>query len=290
MQISAATLTRATDVIFDADGADLASTSAADPPPLTASVPQRGAALVWAPRNRAGPVSVPVSGSATTGFDTVPRNRTQDVAFHAGTGLDLTVPSQATQLTDGIASILELFFGGDPSVGPNSVTDDQGRSIAFWLTRDPAIVDTGADNPDIPGWPLCRWTKGDSVSFADMQAVIHNVNCRDNASWNGATFSAEYGAELGQTTWHEFHHAAYELADEYPGGAHYQTRDLPNNMTSATECARWGAEPALCTQMGTTGWWRAAPMPDVMVGNTRENADDKRRATMVQNICSTGGC
>lgn len=290
MQISGATLTRATDVIFDADGGDLPSASPADPPPVSTSVPQRAAALVWAPQARAGPVSVPVSGSPAMGFTTVPRNRTQDVAFHAGTGLDLTVPSQATQLSDGIARILEVFFGGDSNVGPNSITEDQGRSIAFWLTRTPAIVETGADNPDIPGWPLCRRTKLESVSFADMQAVIHNVNCRDNADWNGATFSAEFGAGLGYVAWHEFHHAAYELADEYPGGAHYQTRDLPNNMSSATECARWGAEPALCTQIGTTGWWRAATMPDVMIGNTRQNADDKRRATMIQNICSTGGC
>lgn len=291
MPIGMPTLTRATDVIFDADASDLASATAADPPPLTASTPQRGAALVWAPQNRAGPVSVPVTGSVTTGFDTVPRNRTQDVAFHVGTGLDLAIAAQATQVSDGISNILSVFFGGDALVGANSVTADRGRSIAFWLTRKPAIVDTEAASPGAPSAPLCRRTQLESVPFADMQAVIHAVNCRDNADWNSVTFSAEFGSGLGRVTWHEFHHAGYDLADEYPpDGGYFQTATLPNVMRNATECAREGAQPNFCAQIGTTGWWRAAPMPDVMVGNTRENLDDSRRAKMVQDICSTGGC
>lgn len=290
MPIGMPTLTRSTSVIFDADASDLASVSLADPSPLTASAPQRGAALVWAPQNRAGPVSVPVSGSVATGFDTVPRNRTQDVAFHVGTGLDLAVAAQAAQVGEGISNILNLFFGGVPAVGANSVTDDRGRSIAFWLTRKPAIVDTDPANSDIPGAPLCRRTQLESVPFADMQAVIHAVGCRDNADWNGATFSAAFGAALDIITWHEFHHAAYDLADEYPGGSHFQTATLPNVMRNSTECALWGAEPSLCVQIGTTGWWRSGPKPDVMDENTRENLDDRRRAKMMQNICSTGGC
>jgi hypothetical protein len=117
------------------------------------------------------------------------------------------------------------------------------------------------------------------------------VNCRDNADWNGASFSAEYDSVLALVTWHEFHHAAYDLADEYPpDGAYYQTAAVPNVMANATECTSKGAEPLLCVQIGTTGWWRAGPMPDVMIGNTRENLDDLRRASMIQNICSTGGC
>jgi hypothetical protein len=291
MRIGMQTLTRATEVIFDADASDLASGSTADPAPQTASAPERGAALVWLPQNRAGPVSVPVSGSVMKGFDTVPRSRTQDVAFHVGTGLDLTSAAQATQVSDGISNILSVFFGGDPRVGANSVTVDRGRSVAFWLTRTPAIVDTEPPYPGTPGAPLCRRTQLESVPFADMQAVIHAVNCRDNADWNSATFSAEFGGALGTTAWHEFHHAAYDLADEYASdGSYYQTSTLPNVMRNATECAREGAEPSLCVQIGTTGWWRAGPTPDVMIGNTRENLDDRRRAKMMQDICSTGGC
>jgi hypothetical protein len=291
MQIGSPTLTRATDVIFDATASDLSSTSNADPPPAMASFPQRAAALVWLPQNRAGPVSVPVTGTIATGFNNVNRNRTQDVAFHAGTGIDLTVRTQANEFSDGIGNILNVFFGGDPAVGATSVTADAGQSIAFWLTRTPAVIDTDGGLSGAPGAPLCRRTQFESVPFADMQAVIHKVNCRDNADWNHASFSAEFDFSLGRVTWHEFHHAAYDLADEYPpDGGYFETGTLPNVMLGATACALRGAVPALCTQIGTTGWWRAAPTPDVMIGNTRENLDDTRRAVMMQNICSTGGC
>jgi hypothetical protein len=291
MQIGMATLTRATDVIFDADASDLPSINPADPPPASASFPRRAAALVWAPQNRAGPVSVPVTGTAALGFNSVSRARTQDVAFHAGTGIDITIPAQATQLNAGIGSILDLFFGGDPQVGANTVTADGGQSLGFWLTRTPATVDTESASSGAPGLPICRRSQVEPVPFADMQAVIHAVLCRDTADWNGASFSAEFDDTLARVAWHEFHHAAYDLADEYPpDGAYYQTGTLPNVMSNATECAVKGAEPGLCAQIGTTGWWRAGPMPDVMVGNTRENLDDIRRGQMVQDICSTGGC
>ena len=65
---------------------------------------------------------------------------------------------------------------------------------------------------------------------------------------------------------------------------------LPNVMNGPTNCALYGAEPSFCVQIGTTGWWRAAPMPDVMIGNTRENLDDMRRAKWVQNKCSSRLC
>src|SRR4029453_10329226 len=128
MQIGLPTLTRATDVIFDADASDLPAMNAAEPPPLSASFPQRAAALVWVPQNRAGPVSVPVIGSTAAGFNNVPRNQTQDVAFHAGTGIDISIRAQATQFSDGIGDILNVFFGGDPAVGATSVTADRGQS------------------------------------------------------------------------------------------------------------------------------------------------------------------
>jgi hypothetical protein len=291
MQIGSSTLTRATDVIFDATASDLPSTSNADPPAATASLPQRAAALVWLPQNRAGPVSVPVTGSIATGFNNVDHNRTQDIAFHAGTGIDLTVRAQANEFSDGIGNILNVFFGGDPAVGATSVTADAGQSIAFWLTRTPAVIDTDGGLSGAPGAPLCRRTQFESVPFADVQAIIHKVNCRDNSDWNHASFSAEFDFALGRVAWHEFHHAAYDLADEYPpDGGYFQTGTLPNVMQNATDCALYGATPALCTQIGTTGWWRAAPTPDVMIGNTQENLDDTRRAVMMQNICSTRGC
>jgi hypothetical protein len=133
----------------------------------------------------------------------------------------------------------------------------------------------------------------DYVSFAEVQAVIHTVNCRDNADGNGATFSAELGGgfPVENIVWHEFHHAAYDLADEYPpDGGYFQTGDLPNVMSSANECTLKGAEPQFCAQIGTSGWWRASPNPDVMVNNTRENLDETRRATLIYNRCKAAQC
>jgi hypothetical protein len=288
MQISMATMMRATEVIFDATASDVASP--ANSPPPEASLAPRAAALVWG-SNRAGPVSVPVSGNIAQGFNNVGLDRTQDVAFHAGTGVDLTVPAQSTRFSEGIGRILEVFFGGDSEVGPTSVTADAGQSVAFWLARAPAVIDTTAARPGFPTWPLCALTRLDSVSFADVQAVFHDVNCRDNAG-NGV-FTSELGEELagGRVTWHEFHHAAYQLADEYPpDGGYFQTSMLPNVMKGPAECALFGAEPNFCAQIGTTGWWRAAPMPDVMIDNTRENLDDMRLAKWTQNNCASRRC
>ena len=288
MQISMATMTRSTEVIFDATATDVAS-APNSPVPQTSLAP-RAAALVWGP-NRPGPISVPVTGNIATGFNNVDHNRMQDVAFHVGTGIDLTVAAQATRFGDGIGTILNVFFGGDRAVGPTSVAADAGQSIGFWLSRTPAVIDTKGALSGAPTWPLCTLTKIESVSFADVQGVIHDVNCRDNAP-NGV-FTSWLGSELAgsRVTWHEFHHAAYGLADEYPpDGGYWEDPMLPNVMNGRTNCALYGAEPSFCVQIGTTGWWRAAPMPDVMIGNTRENLDDMRRAKWVQNKCSSRLC
>jgi hypothetical protein len=230
---------------------------------------------------------VPVIGSVGQGFNNVGHDRIQDVAFHAGTGIDLADLTQATRLSDGIGTILNIFFGGDPAVGPTSVTADAGQSLGFWLARTPAVVGTtSASTTNATTWPLCSLGRLDSVSFADVQAVLHDVNCRDNAG-NGV-FTSWLGSELAgsRVTWHEFHHAAYGLADEYPpDGGYWQDSMLPNVLKGPAECALFGAEPALCVAIGTTGWWRSGPTPDVMITNTRENLDDLRRAKWIQDRC-----
>jgi hypothetical protein len=161
--------------------------------------------------------------------------------------------------------------------------DGKRAPFAFWLSQDTANVSLDSSGD-------CTWSGlQNGVPFAEMQAIIHRVNCRDNADINHATFSALYGSPL--IVWHEFHHAAFDLADEYPpDGGYFETADLPNVMKDARECALFGAEPALCEQIGTTGWWRAAPKPDVMLDGTRENADEKRRAILIMTQCKAGQC
>jgi hypothetical protein len=272
-------------VVFEAAASDIGG----DPTPKTGAVGPRAASLSFSATVGAGGISLPAIGDLTTGFMTPPRSRTQDVVFHAGTGISLQDQSQTTLFNSIIKDVLKVFFGGDAFVGANSVTADQGQSIAFFVTPAPAVVTTTAAWPDFPDWPLCDRSHVVSVPWADIQAIIHNVNCRDNSDGNDASFSAS-AAGAAYTAWHEFHHAAYDLADEYPGGSHWQNSVCPNNMSDATQCATKGAEPLLCSLISNTSWWRAAPTPDVMIDNTRENKDDLCRASLIQNICKTNGC
>lgn len=61
-------------------------------------------------------------------------------------------------------------------------------------------------------------------------------------------------------------------------------------MNGPNECTLRGAEPSLCASIGTTGWWRSGPANDVMIGNTQENLDDRRRATFIINKCKAAQC
>jgi hypothetical protein len=295
VQVSAATLTRAGGsttgagaLAFDATASDLSNPANAAPEPARFSFPTRGA-FITGPGQMTIAANIPLTGSTGSGFNIPARNSTVDVAFHAGSGFDLTSQPQATNFSDVIDRSLRLFFGGDPTVGTTSTMTDEPR-VAFWVSQKPAtVVLQPGSNP--PG--LCDRTHVDYVSFAEVQAVIHTVNCRDNADGNGATFSAELGGgfPVENIVWHEFHHAAYDLADEYPpDGGYFQTGDLPNVMSSANECTLKGAEPQFCAQIGTSGWWRASPNPDVMVNNTRENLDETRRATLIYNRCKAAQC
>jgi hypothetical protein len=274
---------------FDATASDLSDFSP-NSTPASVSVPTREAFITVPSPNMTVEVSVPVTGTPATGFTLAPRNSTIDVAFHAGTGLDVSVPAQANTVSDIIDRSLRLFFGGNASVRDTSTMPGSGSSnIAFWLSLKPATVTVANSNPP----NLCDRSHVEYVPFAEVQAIIHTVQCRDNADSNGATFSAELGGgfPVENIVWHEYHHAAYELADEYPpDGGYFESNDFPNVMSNANECSLKGAEPTLCAQIGTTGWWRAAPNPDVMIGNTRENADEKRRATLTFNRCKGGQC
>ncbi|UUZ73309.1 M64 family metallopeptidase [Polaromonas sp. P1(28)-8] len=286
------TATGTGNIAIEAFADDLPNQGGVAPAAASARVAPRGLDITRTSGSRPIMVSVPLTGGPTQGFDIVPRNQTLDVAFHAGTGLDLTRPAQATFFSDFVGNAHQLFFGGDAAVGDTmTMTPAGAAATAFWLSKTPAIV--GIRGSGTQG-NLCDRQFVDYVSFAETQAVIHNVNCRDNADAGGGTFSALIGSgSVGSTRilWHEFHHAVYDLADEYPpDGGYFQTADLPNVMNGPNECTLRGAEPSLCASIGTTGWWRSGPANDVMIGNTQENLDDRRRATFIINKCKAAQC
>lgn len=296
-------------LVFEATATDLTSPSGADPQPASQTILPRGASVGPLLGRGHGAISAPVETDAEAGFKLVDHSRTFDVAIHSGTGFDLSSPASVTQFTDIVDRSVRLIFGEDVFVKGTTVSESPD-AFAFWFTTSHADIGVYADKGDA----LCRRDHVDYLPFAEVQAVFHLVNCRDTADGSGSTFSALASPTFSavRTFWHELHHGAFDLADEYADdGAYYQTGDnSPNVMGSDVACRQLGAQPDLCEEIGAkeeddcvargkpvdecpirrVGWWRAGPRPDVMIGNTVENADDRRRASAVITRCRSGRC
>lgn len=241
-------------------------------------------------------VDVPVIRDPSGPFRQGTRNM-KDVALHAGTGIELATPAGRAVFSDAVTALRRVLFGGSPSVRLNSVSESPDQ-LGIWLARTPATVTTVTT---LQAANLCERQGVQPVAFAETQAVIHRVNCRDNADFGGATFSTELASSasgFASVFWHELHHAIFDLADEYCcDGGYGAPRPFPNIFGSLAECQAGGAEPALCVMtlnaMNVStpqSLWRSGPLPDVMVDNTRENADDLRRARFVFAECRQGRC
>jgi hypothetical protein len=96
MPIGLTTITTVTNqgTVFDAAASDISA-------PLDAThkaeaAPPRAAFLSFSATSGAGAISLPATGDLAHGFQTPTRSRTQDVVFHAGTGISLQNASQIT--------------------------------------------------------------------------------------------------------------------------------------------------------------------------------------------------
>lgn len=295
-------------LVFEASATDLPNPAGVDPQPASAVVAARGTSVGPTLGRGFGAISIPLEPNGASGFKTFDRRRAVDVAIHPGTGFDLADPASRTQFVDTVDTSMRLIFGEDSSVKATSVTSAPD-AFAFWFTTTRADIGVYADKGDA----LCRRDALTPLPFAEVQGVFHLVDCRDTADGSGSTFSALASPTFAaaRTFWHELHHGAFDLADEYADdGGYFQTFDFPNVLGSAAACQQFGAEPSLCEQIGAreedactakgtpvkdcpirrVDWWRSGPRSDVMIGNTVENADDRRRANFVIDRCRRGQC
>ena len=96
-----------------------------------------------------------------------------------------------------------------------------------------------------------------SLSFAEGKVILHQNNLRDYTMGDGL-----YSTEMQNrgTILHESGHGLFALADEYPGGSHWQESVLPNNWSTmaAAQTAAPGVGKAAsdAVQIGTDGWYK----------------------------------
>jgi hypothetical protein len=144
----------------------------------------------------------------------------------------------------------------------------------------------------------------------ETQGVLHRVSCRDNAWPSSGQFSVMGFDSI--TAWHEFHHAAYFLNDEYccDGGYGLPLIDSANEYSSLGTCQAKSVQAATCLPIQctcppapascagvcfppfskNTGRWRSDPDPDLMKSGVIEQGDDMRAAIQRFVQCQLGGC
>ncbi|MFC1511718.1 hypothetical protein ACFL5H_00800 [Candidatus Latescibacterota bacterium] len=95
-----------------------------------------------------------------------------------------------------------------------------------------------------------------NISFAETKVLMHQNNLRDYAT--GGLFSTEM--QNRGTMMHESGHSMFNLADEYPGGAHWQANIFPNNWSTLAgaqaDAPNRHKTTADAREMGTSGWYK----------------------------------
>ena len=249
------------------------------------------------------PVRLDVSAEAVSSgtIRQIPYTRTVDIVFYAGTGYELSTPGGARvfsrRLLDEQREMLRAAVGkpGASSLGEN------WAATSFHVSLSAATVKAG-------GWRVggllefnqCEHSTPNPVPWGDAQGILHpGVACRD---WSvpGPFYSAGNPA----ISWHELHHAAFGLSDEYCAGTiHHQHPRFPNVYTNQAECMRLGSNPATCARIAfpvgcngaaccSTDFWRSDSSPnDAMVGNGEvEGPDDLRAVRGKFRECRAGRC
>jgi hypothetical protein len=224
----------------------------------------------------------------------MPHNRAIDVAYFAGSGYEFQSAAGAATFSGRLQEELETMLGvAKTHTQPSSLADNL-PAVSFYVALAPGTVN------HVSMFDMCEHSTAGPVSFADAQGILHpNLGCRD---WSvpGPFYSAGDAA----TSWHELHHAAFGLSDEYcKGTIHYQRARNPNVYNSQGDCQRLSSDPATCMRIAdppgctdpncecSTSYWRSGPADDdVMINNTREQADDLRAVRGKFDDCRLGGC
>lgn len=250
------------------------------------------------------PVRLDVSAESVSSgtIRQVPYTRTVDIVFYAGTGYELSTPGGARVFSRRLLDEQrEMLRAAVTKPGASSLAENLAAT-SFHVSLSAATVKAG-------GWRVggllpfnqCEHSTPNPVPWGDAQGILHpGSDCRD---WSvpGPFYSAGNPA----ISWHELHHAAFGLSDEYCAGTiHHQHLRFPNVYTSQAECVRLASNPTTCARIAepvgcsgaacscSTDFWRSDSSPnDAMVGNGEvEGPDDLRAVRGKFRECRAGRC
>lgn len=245
------------------------------------------------------PVRVNVSAEKVAGgkIALVPYKRAVDIIFFAGTGYTgypLTTTMGTSAFSDRLSVELATMLGIAPTLSLSPIEDstlprrsslaDNLSAVSFYASPAPAVVKRGEG---LIG--MCEHSTSGPVAWGDAQGILHpNLPCRD---WSVP--GPFYSAKNASTSWHEMHHAAFQMSDEYcEGTVHSQRGKFPNVYNTQAECVLKSSNAATCARICSTDYWRSDPSrDDVMLENKGvEQADDMRAANGKFDECKAGGC
>ena len=246
------------------------------------------------------PVRMNVSAELTSrgGVTQLPHQRTIDIIFFAGGGYE----KSSKAFMERLVGEFETMMGVSDLTGDFGFTHRQPSTLAenydavsFYVSSAPAIV-----NPNSV-FGMCEHSTISPVPFGDAQGILHpNLDCRD---WSVP--GPFYSARDPDTSWHEMHHAAFGLSDEYcEGTVHFQNSTLPNVYNSAKDCRFLSTNPTGCMRIEepqgctatnsctcSTSYWRSdAGDRDVMRRQGIQESDDIRSTRGKFAECRAGRC
>jgi hypothetical protein len=224
----------------------------------------------------------------------MPHHRAIDIVLYAGTGYEVQSTAGATVFSTRLGAELETMLGVAPKLERTSSLSEHLPAVNFYVAQAPGIVN------HVSLFDMCEHSTAGPVPFGDAQGILHpELDCRD---WSVP--GPFYSAGTPSISWHEMHHAAFGLSDEYcKGTIHYQRARDPNVFNSQADCQRLSTDPANCMRIAeppgctdpncecSTSYWRAGPTDDdVMINNLREQTDDLRAIDGKFEDCRLGRC
>jgi hypothetical protein len=238
------------------------------------------------------------------------QSKTIDTVYFPG-NFDMSADGSDPTVFRGIVAdhIKQLWGLGPQRRFPSTFLANQDN-VSFWVAlKNATVVNSNPFDPD----PNNACSYGASTPpWSEVNAIVHRTPCRDNSK----RFFRLYSAKSPLISWHEMHHVAFGLADEYCcDGGYWQQSIFPNVYLSHVDCV---ADPlsgfgSLTCQpirdnnvftcpisgqvQGIRGWRLDSDTdicvnntPDVMINNTIELGADTRRASHVFSECDQGKC
>ena len=242
------------------------------------------------------------------------QGKTKDVVFFPG-DFHMFPDSVGPTLFRGIVGdhIKQLWGLGPEQRFPSTFLANQDN-ISFWVALKSVPITLNSTKP--LNERDCGLT-APVPSWSEVNAIIHLAPCRDIALRGYKLYSAN----RPRNGWHEMHHIAFGLADEYCCDGGYSTvTPFPNVYASRADCLTdpMSSSPMTCLPIrergirssqggvqtcvqGSTqspqGWRIDAATnaitncnQDVMIENSFELEADRRRGDWVFSECDLGKC